>query len=68
MSKQYLLIVDEKSASLITGVFGASVHLLEVQGVPMTGNNTHSILVSPIAPPVPNMPEVKVEEAKTDAV
>ncbi len=56
MTKQYLLMCDDRAKPLLERLLCAdSIQFLEVQGMTMNGN-AYNVLVTPVLPPVNPMP------------
>lgn len=62
--KQYLMMCDDRGVEILKALFRPEmVQFLEVQGMAMSPNNTHTLLVTPVltsvTPAVVATPEVQ---------
>lgn len=63
--KQYLMMIDEIGAAFL-GKICPGIQFVQVEGINMTGNETHMALVSPIAKPAQPVPVQASEAPKVD--
>lgn len=47
--KQFLCVVDESAVALLSGLLGANIRFLEVQGLDVKEHPALKILVTPVA-------------------
>ena len=58
MGKQFLLICEEEAAMRVASVL-RGVNMLEVEGLPMNGDDKYKVIVTPLPQPPEENPKVE---------